>query len=307
MNNTANDNHILIEKITALKKEKNALILAHNYQIEEVQQIADYVGDSFGLSQQAANATEQVIVFCGVHFMAESAYILAPDKTVLIPDKNAGCPLADTITEEALLKAREAYPKAAIVCYVNSSAAVKAISDVCCTSSNALKVVNGIAEEQILFVPDKNLAHWVQQHTTKEIIPWEGACVTHQRVNPEHVLKVRELYPDAPVAIHPECEPEVVAMADFVGSTTAIINFAKQTPAKEVIIGTEMGVLTKLQAEVQEKRFFLLSQGLICPNMKKTNLQNVCAALETLEPKVTVPEPVRVKAEQALEKMLQFK
>jgi quinolinate synthase len=307
MLNITERNKILAEKILALKEEKDALILAHNYQAEEVQLIADYVGDSFGLSQQAAKATEQVIVFCGVHFMAESACILAPDKTVLLPDKSAGCPLADTINEHSLQEAKEKYPGAAVVCYVNSSASVKAISDVCCTSSNAIQVINGIDAQQILFVPDKNLAHWVQQHTTKKIIPWEGACVTHQRVYPEQVKKVRELYPAAPIAVHPECEPEIVAMADFVGSTTAIINFAKACPEKEVIIGTEMGVITKLQHEVSHKNFYLLSQGLICPNMKKTNLQNICAALESLEPKITVAEPIRAKAYLALEKMLSFK
>jgi quinolinate synthase len=307
MLNIIERNKILAEKILALKEERDALILAHNYQAEDVQLIADYVGDSFGLSQQAANATQQVIVFCGVHFMAESAYILAPDKTVLLPDKNAGCPLADTINEISLQEAKEKYPEAAVVCYVNSSAAVKAISDVCCTSSNALQVINGIDAPQILFVPDKNLAHWVQQHTAKEIIPWPGACVTHQRVNPQHVKKVRELYPAAPIAVHPECEPEIVAMADFVGSTTAIINFAKNCPEQEVIIGTEMGVITKLQREAPDKKYYLLSQGLICPNMKKTNLHNIHAALESLEPRIIVPEPIRSQAHFALEKMLTYK
>jgi len=295
----------ITEKIQFLKQKRKAVILAHNYQINDVQDVADYVGDSFGLSQQAARTDADVIVFCGVHFMAESAYILAPGKTVLLPDKHAGCPLADTICVEDLKKKKEQYPNAAVVCYVNSSAAVKAESDVACTSSNAVKVVDSLDAEQILFVPDGNLAHWVAEQTIKEIIPWDGYCVTHQRVTINDVEQVRHAMPEAVITVHPECQPDIVNLADFVGSTSAMLKFARESEHENIIVGTEMGILHRMQKENPYKKFYLLSKGLICPNMKKISLEKVALALETMEPKITVPEDIRKKAETVLERMLE--
>ncbi len=293
--------------ILRLKEKRQAIILAHSYQSEEVQQIADYVGDSFGLSVQAKENSAQVVVFCGVHFMAESAYILAPHKTILLPEKTAGCPLADTIDYEGLQAAKAQYPNATVVCYINSSAKVKSISDICCTSSNALQVITGVDNDQILFVPDKNLAHYVAQHTKKQIIPWAGACVTHQRVSLNDVALIRQHHPDAVIAVHPECEPEIVDQADFVGSTTAIIQYAVSCTQTKVVIGTEMGVVTQLKAKCPTKTFYLLAPGLVCPNMKKTRLQSIEKALIHMETKITVSEDIRIQAKTALERMLTYK
>lgn len=294
----------LTDRIKHLKQARNAIILAHNYQIDEVQDIADFVGDSFGLSQQAAATGADVIVFCGVHFMAESAAILAPTKTVLLPDKYAGCPLAETITAEDLEQWKKQYPNAAVVCYVNSSAAVKAISDVCCTSSNAVKVIQSLEQEQILFLPDRNLGNYVARFTEKEIICWDGCCVTHQRVKPEDVQQARAVHPDAVVVVHPECRPEVVNMADHVDSTTGILRFVGQSTATKFIIGTEMGIMHRLKNENPGKEFYLLSQGLVCPNMKKTNLMKVEQSLAAMEPVITVDADIRERAVRALERML---
>ncbi|WP_028306431.1 quinolinate synthase NadA [Desulfitibacter alkalitolerans] len=292
-------------EIKRLKEQHNAIILAHNYQIDEVQEIADYVGDSFALSKLAASTHADVIVFCGVHFMAESASILSPDKIVLLPDKNAGCPLADTITPEALREKKKDYPEAAVVCYVNSSAEVKAESDICCTSSNAVRIVNSLEENQILFVPDKNLANYVARQTHKEIIPWDGCCITHHRVKVEDIEKVRQYHPDGVIVVHPECRPEVVALADHVGSTSEILRFSRESRAQKIIVGTEMGMLYRLKKESPHKEFYLLSQGLICPNMKMTTLTKIKDALETLEPQIKVKEAVRLAAYGTLERMLQ--
>jgi len=295
----------LTAKIHRLKQERNAVILAHNYQAPEVQDVADFVGDSFGLSRQAAATPAEVIVFCGVHFMAESAYILAPHKTVLLPEKHAGCPLAETITAEDLKRKKRDCPDAAVVCYVNSSAAVKAESDICCTSSNAVQVVNSLEKNRILFVPDGNLAHWVAGKTDKAIIPWDGHCITHQRVTKEDVERIRETLPRAVIAVHPECRPEVVERADFVGSTSAILRFARETRNTELVIGTEMGIIHRMTKENPDKKFYLLSQGLVCPNMKMTTLEKVALALENMEPRITVPDDVRRQALTSLKKMLE--
>ncbi len=299
------NNSDLKSKIAALKEKHNAIILAHNYQIDEVQDIADYTGDSFDLSKLAASTIAEVIVFCGVHFMAESAFILSPDKTVLLPDLQSGCPLADSITPEGLLAKKEEYPKAAVVCYINSSAMVKALSDICCTSANAVKVVNSLEEDQILFVPDKNLASYVAGDTTKEIIPWEGCCVTHHGVTVDDVYKARDLHPDGVIIVHPECRPEVAAMVDHVGSTTEILRFSRETNSKKLVIGTEMGTLYKLKKDNPDKEFYLLSEELICPNMKLNNLEKIKDALETMQLQVTVPDKTRKAAFQALDRMLQ--
>lgn len=296
----------LINEIKTLKEKRNAIIMAHNYQLDEVQEIADFTGDSFELSKKATSESAGTIVFCGVHFMAESAYILSPEKTVLLPDPQAGCPLADTITPEALMARKEEYPEAAVVCYINSPASVKALSDICCTSSNAVRVVNSLEAKQVLFVPDKNLAAFVAGQSDKEIIPWEGCCVTHDSVSVDDVTKARANYPDGVIIVHPECRPEVTAMADHIGSTTEIIRFAAETKAKKIVIGTEMGTLYKLTKTSPDKEFYLLSTSLICPTMKLITRKKIKNALETMHPQITVPEEVRKAASTALDRMLQI-
>lgn len=294
----------LMEQVRVLKVKRNAVILAHNYQIEEIQDIADYVGDSFGLSRVAAEASADVIVFCGVHFMAEGAAILAPEKTVLLPEILAGCPMADMVTAEALRAKKKQYPRAAVVTYVNSSAAVKAESDICVTSSNAVNVVNSLAAEEVLFVPDMNLGSYVADRTDKRVILWEGYCVTHHRVRAADVAVARQRHPDAVVVVHPECRPEVVKSADHAFSTGGILKFARESHHQKFIIGTEMGLIYRLRQENPGKEFYLLHQGLVCPNMKYTNLAKVAAALESMQPVISVPEAVRESARQALERML---
>jgi len=295
----------IINKITKLKEEKNAIVLAHYYQVKEVQEIADFLGDSLELSRKAAQIDCDTIVFCGVHFMAESAKILNPHKKVLLPVRDAGCPMADMITSCALNEAKEKYPDAAVVCYVNSSASVKAQSHICCTSSNAVEVVRSIPRKKILFVPDKNLASYVSsQMPQKEIIIWEGFCPTHANVFPEDVGMMREKHPYAEILVHPECPPQVVRMADFAGSTSGILKRAKESSSEELIIGTEMGLLYKLQEENPHKKFYLLSKGLICPNMKRTGLEDVLRALEKEEYAVEVDEEIRQEAVHSLDKML---
>lgn len=294
-----------IQEIQKLKEEKNAVILAHNYQIEEVQDVADFVGDSYDLSKKAASSEADIIIFCGVHFMAETAFILSPDKTVILPEANAGCPLADTIDHHDVLKLREQYPHAAVVCYINSSAAVKAVSDASCTSSNAAKLVNSLPEKQIIFIPDENLGTYVSKYTDKEIITWKGHCNTHHRVTAADVEKVREIYPEAPILVHPECRPEVVEKVDFVGGTSAIKKEAKESKHKKIIIGTEMGMLYPLKKDSPKKEFYLLSQKMICPNMKLITLNSIYKSLNNLEPKITVPEETASKALQAVNKMLE--
>ncbi|GFN22927.1 MAG: quinolinate synthase NadA [Thermoanaerobacteraceae bacterium] len=294
----------LVKEIEELKRERGAVILAHNYQPNAVQDIADFVGDSLALSRMAATTPARVIVLAGVRFMAESASILAPEKTILLPDPFAGCPLADTVDAEGLRRARERYPDAAVVCYVNSPAEVKAESDICCTSSNALKVVQSLPHRRVLFVPDRNLAHYVSRFTDKEIIPWEGSCLTHCRVTPEEVEEAKAAHPEAKVLVHPECRPEVVEAADFVGSTGGILRFARESLDREFLIGTEMGIIHRLEAENPGKKFYLLSPGLICPNMKLTSLAKIAQCLREMKPVVKVPEPVRSRAYGALERML---
>lgn len=295
----------LQEKLQQLKEQRNAVILAHNYQIEEIHDAADYVGDSLDLSQKAAEDDSGTIVFCGVHFMAESASLLAPEKTVLLPEVLSGCPLADMVTAEQLREVRKKYPGVPVVTYINSSAAVKAESDICCTSSNATAVVNSLEEDRVLFVPDKNLARFVAKHTEKEIIPWDGYCITHYRVTAENVDRARKNYPGCPVIVHPECPPEVTDKADEVLSTGDMVKFAAQTSHSQIIVGTEMGLLYRLEKENPGKEFFLLSPGLICPNMKYTTLNKVINSLENMETVITVPEDIRPGASRALEKMLQ--
>ena len=298
----------LTEEIQRLKKERNAIILAHNYQVPEVQDVADVVGDSYSLSQHAAETDSDVIVFCGVHFMAESAKILSPNKTVLLPVRDAGCPMADMVTAPKLREMKAKYPDAAVVCYVNSSAEVKAESDVCCTSSNALKVVESLENKQVIFVPDENLGSYIASKVkNKEIILWKGFCITHKRVKVEEVQKIRQLHPNAKILMHPECAPEVQKLADFLGSTSAIINYAREIPEKDIIIGTEEGILHLLKKQNPDKNFYLLSTGLICTNMKKTRLEDVHRALLNMQHEIHVDENIRIKALKSLERMLKIK
>lgn len=294
------------EKILSLKKRRNAVILAHNYQSAEVQDIADFVGDSLELSQNAAKTSADVIVFCGVHFMAETASILCPDKIVLLPDINAGCPMADMITIRQLREKKEQLTGASVVCYANSSAEVKAESDICCTSANALKVVDSLGASEILFVPDQYLGHYVSSKTKKRLILWPGYCPTHIRILPEEIIELRQRYPGAKVLVHPECRPEVIALADEVLSTTGMINFAQKTAFSEIIVATEVGLIHRLSKENRHKKFIPASEKAGCPNMKRITLEKVLWSLEEMSPEVKVPQEIRLKAKLAVDKMLEI-
>lgn len=301
------EKQLLVTEINRLKKERDAVILAHLYQNDEIQEIADFTGDSLELSRKAADTEAKTIVFCGVHFMAETAKILSPEKNVLLPVLDAGCPMADMINKEDVLFLKKKYPKAAVVCYVNSSAEVKAASDYCCTSSNAVKLVKNIPEQEIIFIPDQNLGYYVaQQVSEKKIHFWEGYCVTHHFVMKEDAREVRALYPDALILVHPECRPDVLSIADFVGSTSQIIKYARKTEVKNIIIGTEKGILYRLKQENPAKNFLLLSPKLICPNMKKTRLEDVYTVLKDMTNQIEVDNQVREKALVSLDRMLHF-
>ena len=300
------DREWMIQEIQRMKKERDAVIVAHSYQIGEVQDAADMTGDSFALARYCAASSATVIVFCGVHFMAESAKILSPEKTVLLPEIHAGCPMADMVTGEALRKRKAELPGVKVVCYINTTAEVKAECDVCCTSSNAVDIIRSIPERDILFVPDQNLGSWVAaQVPDKNIILWDGYCITHHRIRKDEVLKMRTLHPDAILLVHPECKPDIVALADFVGSTKQIIDYARNSVARKFIIGTEMGVLHQLQKDSPDKKFYLMSPGLVCPNMKKTTLTSVYESLRDGKYEITVEESVRLKAKVCLDRMLQ--
>ncbi|MFH1825680.1 MAG: quinolinate synthase NadA [bacterium] len=295
----------LVEKINKLKKKHNAVILVHNYQIGEVQDIADYTGDSLGLSIQAAKTKAEVIVFCGVNFMAETAKIISPDKKVIMPDPTAGCPMAEMITAKALKELKAQNPKAKVVCYVNSGADIKAESDICCTSANAVQIVQSIKEPGIIFVPDKFLGHYVSTKVPeKKIILWPGYCPTHAKILPEHVQRVKDKYPEALVMVHPECRPETIALADQVLSTGGMLKFAKESKHKEFIIGTEIGIIHTLRKDNPDKMFHPVSEIAICPNMKLTTLEKVLWSLEELKTEVTVPAEIANKAKLAIERML---
>lgn len=296
----------LVREIQRLKEERGAIILAHVYQKPEVQDIADYVGDSLGLSQEAAKTGARVVVFCGVHFMAETAAMLSPEKIVLLPAANAGCPMADMAAAEEVRRKKEE-TGAVVVAYVNTSAAVKAESDYCCTSANAARVLAAIPSgKPILFVPDRHLGEFAARRAEREVILWNGFCPTHHRLTAEDVLAARDEHPGAPVLVHPECRSEVVELADYVGSTSGIINFVPRSQAREFIIGTESGILHPLRKENPEKAFYLASDKLVCPNMKRTTLELVKRSLETLTPRITVPEEIRRRAQAALDRMLEI-
>jgi len=297
----------LIKEINRLRKEKDAVIVAHTYQIGEIQDIADIVADSFALSKYCASQKAKVIVFCGVNFMAESAKILAPEKMVLLPERTAGCPMADMITAEGLIEMKKQHPNAVVVTYINSSAEVKAESDVCVTSSNALKVIRAMPEKEIIFAPDKNLGAYVaSQCPEKNLILWDGYCPTHHKIKVSEVLEIKKLHPDALFLIHPECTPDVVKLADFVGSTKEIIEYAKQSIAKKFVIGTEMGVMHQLKNENQEKTFYLMASGLMCPNMKKTTLESVYNSLLNNVFEINVPKDILIRARKSLDRMLEL-
>lgn len=298
-------NNNVIEKINQLRQDRNAIILAHNYQRGEVQDIADFVGDSLELSQKAAKTDADVIVFCGVHFMAETASILSPDKVVLLPDMDAGCPMADMIDADALRKIKSEHPGAIVICYVNSSAEVKAESDICCTSANADRIVASVpSEQEIIFIPDQYLGHYAAGKSGHEVIPWHGYCPTHARIIAPDIDKMRQEHPNARVVVHPECRPDVIALADEVASTSGILRYCQQDDVREVIVGTEMGIIHRLQKENPGKKFFPISEKAVCPNMKRITLEKVLDSLESMSPEVKVPEDIRLKAKASVDRML---
>lgn len=318
----------LQDRILKLKQEKNAIILAHNYQRDEVQEIADYVGDSLELSRTAATIDCSVIVFCGVHFMAESASILSPQKTVLLPEAEAGCPMADMISVDAprpvrtdfpgfsnppaflypaeytLRDIKRQYPGVPVVAYVNTTAAVKAESDICCTSANVVKVVESLPGDSVICIPDKNLSLWAARNTGKKIIAWDGYCNIHERVTPDDVSRAKAEHPRALVLAHPECRLDVLELADQVTSTSGMLRFAAASDAREFIIGTEVGLMHRLRKENPGKSFYPLRKDMICPNMKKTTLQSIYRAFSENSLVIKVPEAIRIPAKQALDRML---
>jgi quinolinate synthase len=299
-------NRDLAEKILKLKAERKAIVLVHNYQLGEVQDIADFVGDSLELSQKASKTDASVIVFCGVHFMAETASILCPDKVVLLPDLNAGCPMANMITAPKLIERKKELPGSTVVCYVNSSADVKAESDVCCTSANAVKVVQSLESDNILFVPDQYLGHYVSTKTSKQIHLWPGYCPTHARILPQDIQRAKSEHPQALIMVHPECRPEVASLADEVLSTGGMLRFVHSTNAREIIVGTEFGFIYRLKKEVPEKSYIPASEQAVCPRMKLITLEKVLWSLEEMSPEVKVPEPVRIRASRAVDRMLEI-
>jgi quinolinate synthase len=296
----------LKKKILKLKKEKHAVIIVHNYQRDEVQDIADISGDSLALSQAAVKADAKVIVFCGVDFMAESASILNPDKIVLLPVKEAGCPMADMVNIERLREKEKDHPGAAVVCYVNSSAAIKAESDICCTSSNAIQIVKSLKDhKEIIFIPDKNLGRYVQQHVPdKKIILWDGFCPTHIRVSKEEILRAKEEHPEAEILAHPECNPDVLSVSDHICSTGGMFSYVKLSKSKEFIIATESGMLYRLRKDNPDKKFYMSTDRLVCPTMKLTTLGWVAHSLEAMEHEIRIDGTIRDKAYKALERML---
>jgi quinolinate synthase len=293
-------------RIHDLKSARQAVIVAHNYQWPEVQDIADFVGDSLELARKTASLDNPIIVFCGVHFMAESTAILNPSRQVLLAEVTAGCPMADMIDVDSLRQWKERYPGAAVVTYINSSAAVKAESDICCTSANAARVVEAVDAKQILFVPDRNLGMWVAAQTKKEIIVYPGFCITHFRVKPEHIQSARFAHPNAIVIVHPECRPEVTSLADVVLSTSQMLRYIQSSLANEFIIGTEEGLIHRMRQQNPTKAFYSASNALVCPNMKKTTLESVVSALEMGRYRVTVDPEIAARAKRALDRMLEI-
>jgi quinolinate synthase len=301
----AMDTKAVQEQIRGLLAEKHAILLVHNYQRPEIQDIADLTGDSLGLSVEASNTDAEVIVFSGVHFMAETASILCPEKTVLLPISSAGCPMADMITAESLRRKKAELPGVPVVSYVNSSAAVKAESDICCTSANAVQVVNSLVDhDTILMTPDKNLARYAQRYTDKRIIYWEGFCPYHDALTAAQVRKVKADYPRALFLAHPECRPEVIDLADEVKSTSGMLDYVRTSPVKEFIIGTEVGIIYSLKVRNPDKTFIPADESMVCVDMKKIRLPDIVNSLRTMSPVVRVEEEIRIKAKRAVERML---
>ena len=297
----------LEEKIKELKKKRNAVILAHNYQLPEVQDVADFRGDSLELSRAAAKTEAKVIVFCGVYFMAETASILSPQKKVIMPDVNAGCPMANMLSADELRKLKAEHPDAAVVGYVNSSAEVKAELDYCCTSTNAVAVVNHLRDKkEIIFVPDKYLADYASKQAGRPLISWTGFCPTHTKILPEDLRREKKFHPFAKVIVHPECLPAVVAMADAVLSTSQMAKFSKETEAKEMIVGTEVGLIYRLKKDNPGKEFYPASERAVCPNMKRTTQEKILWALEELKEEVRVPDDISLRAKKAIDRMLEI-
>ena len=298
----------ITDKIKKLKQERNAVILAHNYQRPEIQDIADFVGDSLGLSIEASRTNADIIVFCGVHFMAETAKILSPQKIVLLPDINAGCPMADMIDAESLKTLQEKHPNAVTLCYVNTSAAVKAQCDYCCTSSNALKMAQHIllTHEDIIFVPDKYLAQYVSAQVGHNFIMWNGYCPTHVKILPENIVQAKKLHPQAKVLVHPECKPDLIALADLVASTEKMCGYAHNTTETDFIVATEKGIIHRLKKENPAKNFYPAADAAVCPNMKRITVEKVLWSLEDLSFEITVPVDIMDKARLSIERMLQI-
>jgi quinolinate synthase len=298
----------LIQRINLLKRERNAVILAHNYQRPEIFEVADFVGDSLELARKGTSLDAEVIVFCGVHFMAESAKILSPEKTVLLPDMRAGCSLADSVDPDELVERREElkrlYPDLQVVAYVNTTAAVKAVVDVCCTSSNAVQIVERLPTDHILFVPDEHLGNYVQRETEKTIISWNGNCYVHHQITPANILSVKASLPDAKVLVHPECRADVIELADAVLSTSGMVRYAKESDATEFLIVTECGLSDKLMLEVPEKTFYKACK--LCQFMKMITLEGTLRALENMEHQIELEESVRAAAERSLRRMFEL-
>ena len=299
-------NEQLINQINDLKAERDAVILAHNYQPGEIQDLADFTGDSLGLSIQASQTDADVIVFCGVMFMAETAAILSPEKTVLLPEKSAGCPMADMITAEQLRQLKRENPGALVVCYVNSTAEVKAESDYCCTSSNAVEVVNSLpGDKKIIFVPDQHLGQFVAERTGRELILWPGYCTTHVFITVDDIKAARAKYPDAVVMAHPECTEPVKELSDELLSTGQMLKFVAKGTAKRFIIATENGIIHALKKQNPDAEFFPASHRAICPNMKKISVDKIISSLQEMKYKITVPEEIRIKARKSLDRMVE--
>ncbi len=295
------------ERIQELKRERGAIIIAHNYQPDEVQAMADFTGDSLELSRKAAELEEEIIVFCGVHFMAETAAILSPEKTILLPDRFAGCPMADMITADQLRARKAEHPDAVVICYVNSSAAVKAECDLCCTSSNAKAIVASVpADKEIIFVPDTHLGHYVQEELGREMIIWDGYCPTHSRIRDVDIQREKEEHPNAVVIAHPECPSSIRDLSDQLLSTGQMCTYAKESDEKEFIVATEMGLLYRLRNENPGKKFYAVSERALCPNMKKIDLEKVLWSLEDMQYRITVPEEIANKARRSIEAMLEL-
>ncbi len=296
----------ITEKIKRLKKEKNAVILAHCYQNPEIDEVADFVGDSLYLSRMAAQTDADIIVFAGVYFMAQTAKILSQDKKVLLPRKEAGCAMADMINLEQLRNFKAQYPGIPTVCYINSTAEVKSECDICCTSSNALQIVASLNSAKVLFLPDQYLGKWVEAKLKNiEVITYDGCCPVHRNILPEDILKVKKLYPDAKILTHPECRKEVAALSDYVGSTTGIMKYAKESSAEAFIIATEKGVLDRLKRDCPNKKFIPVKDNLLCESMKCTRLEDIYDALNNEQYEITVEKTLSAKALSCIDKMLE--